>query len=412
MREHVDVRGTTARWTALLVSATLLVAACGTGDDLVFGGTNPTADAPADAAPTPDAATDTAVEVGDPDPTAAATPPTTGPVRTVTMSFTGDTLPHSPLWRRASDLTGGTGYDFYPMFADIAPIISRADVATCHLETPIAPAGEEFTTDPVYGVPPQIVSAMARAGYDRCSTASNHVLDRGVGGIDRTVDVLLENGMGQAGMARSELESLPEVFEVAGVRIGHLSYTYATNGIPIPSAEPWRTNLIDPVRIIRDANSARDLGADVVVVSIHWGTEKVTEPNDQQLVVAEQLTASGAIDLLIGHHAHVIQPIRQINGVWVAYGIGNILSNLPVNDAWPASSQDAVIVEFELELDSVGNVTVDTPTVVPTWVDKRNGWVIRDVGAELARADLDETRRTELQASFDRTAAVVGEYIP
>ena len=219
--------------------------------------------------------------------------------------------------------------------------------------------GEEFTTDPLYGVPPQIVTAMAQAGYDRCSTASNHVLDRGVGGIDRTVDVLVEHGMGQAGMARNELESLPEVFEAGGVRIGHLSYTYATNGIPIPSAEPWRTNLIDPVRIVRDANSARDLGADVVVVSIHWGTEKVMEPNDQQLAVAEELTASGAIDLIIGHHAHVVQPIQQINGVWVAYGIGNILSNLPVNDSWPASSQDAVIVEFEIEVDAVGNVSVD-----------------------------------------------------
>ncbi len=209
--------------------------------------------------------------------TAAGGPPS------VTMSFTGDTLPHSPLWRRANEYTGGTGYDFFPMFADVAPTISRADVATCHLETPIAPAGEEFTTDPLYGVPPQIVSAMAKAGYDRCSTASNHVLDRGVGGVDRTVEVLLENGMGQAGMARDELESLPEVFDVDGVRIGHLSYTYGTNGIPVPTAEPWRTNLIDPVRIIRDANSARDLGADVVVVSMHWGTEKVTEPNEQQL---------------------------------------------------------------------------------------------------------------------------------
>lgn len=100
---------------------------------------------------------------------------------------------------------------------------------------------------------------MARAGYDRCSTASNHVLDRGVGGIDRTVDVLDDNDMGQAGMARTELESFPDVFEVDGVRIAHLSYTYGTNGIPVPSAEPWRTNLIDPVRIVRDAKSARDL---------------------------------------------------------------------------------------------------------------------------------------------------------
>ena len=370
---------TRTRHAAALLTTLLLVSACAPADDLVSGGDDT-------------AAAGTTMPGSGPSPATTDPPFPSGTVRSVTMSFTGDTLPHSPLWRRAEEYTGGTGYDFFPMFADVAATISRADVATCHLETPIAPAGEEFTTDPLYGVPPEIVSAMAAAGYDRCSTASNHVLDRGVGGIDRTVEVLLENGMGQAGMARNELEGLPEVFDVDGVRIGHLAYTYATNGIPVPSAEPWRTNLIDPVRIIRDADSARDLGADLVVVSMHWGKEKVTEPNDQQLTVAEELTASGAIDLIVGHHAHVVQPIRQINGVWVAYGIGNILSNLPVSDAWPASSQDAAIVEFEIEVDDVGNVNIERPTVIPTWVDKQNGWVIRDVIAEFARADLDPAR--------------------
>jgi len=186
----------------------------------------------------------------------------------------------------------------------------------------------------------------------------------------------------------------------------------STNGIPVPSAEPWRTNLIDPVRIIRDAKSARDLGAEVIVASLHWGTEKVTEPNEQEVIVADEITASGAIDLVIGHHAHVVQPIEHVNGVWVAYGTGNILSNLPVDDAWPDASQDAMIVEFEIEVDSVGNVSIDAPSVIPTWVDKDNGWIIRDVGAQLARDDLDEARRSVLQASYDRTAAVVGDYLP
>ena len=351
----------------------------------------------------PDAPTETPAE---------APPDTSAPAsRVVTLSFTGDTLPHSPLWRGAASNAGGSGYDFFPMFASIAPIISRADLATCHLETPIAPAGEEFTTDPLYGVPPDIVTAMAQAGYDRCSTASNHVLDRGVDGIDRTVDVLTEHGMGQAGMARTEIESLPAPFDINGISLGHLSYTYGTNGIPVPDDEPWRTGLIDPARIIRDARSARDLGADVVVVSLHWGTEGQTEPNDEQLQVADEITASGVIDLVIGHHAHVVQPITKVNGVWVVYGLGNILSNLPVNDRWPASTQDAAIVEFDLEVDDVGTVVIDPPRAIPTWVDKQDGWVIRDVGAELRRSDLDDARRNELQRSFDRTAAVLGQYI-
>ncbi|WP_158412455.1 CapA family protein [Ilumatobacter nonamiensis] len=331
--------------------------------------------------------------------------------RSMTMAFTGDVLPHSPLWRGAAENAGGNGYDFFPMFAPIAPTVSAADLAVCHLETPIVPVGEELSTDPLYGVPPEVVSAMARAGYDRCSTASNHVLDRRVAGIDRTIEVLAENGMGQSGMARNELEAVPAVFDVNGISISHLSYTYGTNGLPIPAGEPWRTNLIEPARIIQDAQSARDLGADVVVVSMHWGTEGVTAPDDQQVAIADAITAGGAIDLVVGHHAHVLQPIEQVNGVWVAYGLGNVLSNHPAASQWPPETQDAAVVEFDVDIDSAGVVTISAPRVVPTWVDKPNGWVIRDVLADLASDTLDESRRQLLQASLDRTSSVLGDYV-
>jgi len=290
--------------------------------------------------------------------------------------------------------------------------LAASDLTVCHLETPIAPEGEEFTTDPLYGVPPEIVGAMSLAGYDRCSTASNHILDRYARGVDRTINVLEANGIGQSGSARNELETLPEVFEVNGIRMSHLSYTYATNGIPLPDGEPWRTNLIDPARIIRDAKVARDLGAEFVMASLHWGTEKLTEPNEQQITIANEVTASGAIDLIIGHHAHVVQPMAQVNGVWVAYGLGNILSNLPVNDAWPAASQDAVILEVDVRVGPDGVVDVGRPIVRPTWVDKDNGWVIRDVDATLGRDDLSEARRSQLESSRSRTAAVLGDFFP
>ncbi len=337
------------------------------------------------------------------------------PARSARLSFTGDTLAHSPLWHQAQRNAGGgggDGYDFFPMFTDIAGVLSSTDLAVCHLETPIAPDGEEFTTDPLYGVPPQIAEAMALAGYDRCSTASNHILDRYARGIDRTIDVLEQNGIGQSGSARNELESMPAVFEVNGIPMSHLSYTSATNGIPVPSDEPWRTNLIDSARIVRDAQVARDLGAEFVMASLHWGTEKVTEPNEQQIAVANEVTASGAVDLIIGHHAHVVQPMAQVNGVWVAYGLGNILSNLPVNDSWPASSQDAVILEVDVRVGPHGDVEVDRPTVRPTWVDKDDGWVIRDVDARLGRNDLSGGQRSRLEQSRERTALVLGEFFP
>ncbi len=107
-------------------------------------------------------------------------PPTTEPpVRSFTTAFSGDVLIHTPVWNKARKYAGGQGYDFVPMFQDIAPLVSSVDLAVCHMETPIAPPGEEPQTYPRYGVPKEIVPAIAAGGYDRCSTASNHSLDRG-----------------------------------------------------------------------------------------------------------------------------------------------------------------------------------------------------------------------------------------
>ena len=90
------------------------------------------------------------------------------------MAFTGDTLIHRPIVARANAYAGGSGYDFTPMFARIAPLVSSVDLAVCHMETPVAPPGEALSGHPIYGVPVEVLAAIADAGYDRCSTASTH----------------------------------------------------------------------------------------------------------------------------------------------------------------------------------------------------------------------------------------------
>jgi poly-gamma-glutamate capsule biosynthesis protein CapA/YwtB (metallophosphatase superfamily) len=344
--------------------------------------------------------------------TAASTTEPSGP-RRISLAFTGDTLAHSPLWRQAERNAagaGGTGYDFDPMLAGLAPVIASADLAVCHLETPIAPDGEDFTTFPLFGVPEQIADAIAAAGYDRCSTASNHTVDRGTAGIDRTVDVLESRGLGQSGMARVPAEIEPRVFEVNGIAISHLSYTFSYNGLSLPEGEEWRSAVIDPDRIIDDAIRARDLGAEVVIVSMHWGEEAVHRPTSFQYAVADRITASGAVDLVVGHHAHVVQPIEQVNGTWVLFGLGNVLSNLPTSSRWPAASQDAAAVTVDMTVDERGEVTVGRPVVHPTWVDKDAGWTVLLVDHELARDDISDGQRGRLERSLERTRAVLGDF--
>ncbi|MFZ9629995.1 MAG: CapA family protein, partial [Ilumatobacteraceae bacterium] len=333
------------------------------------------------------------------------------PARTVTMAFSGDVLIHTSLWEQARETAGGAGYDFSPMFAETEPIVAAADLGVCHLEVPIAPPGKEPSTFPLYGAPRELVAGIKSGGYDRCSTASNHTLDQGTAGIEATLAEFDAQQMGQSGMARSAAEIEPRVFDVNGVTICHLAYTWGFNGLSLPSDEPWRSAEIDPDRIIRDATAARELGAEVVVVSMHWGAETVAAVTSTQRSQADAITASGQVDLIVGHHTHVVQPIEQVNGVWTVFGMGNVLSNHPTRDFFPPSSQDGVIVTVSIEVAADGTVTVAMPVVHPTWVDRRNGFVIRDVLKDLADPDLDGGLRASLEESLDRTRRMVGDFI-
>ena len=340
------------------------------------------------------------------------------PPQTITFAFTGDVLSHTPLIDQAkrtaianSTTESKLDYDFRPMFQDIKPLVSGVDIAVCHLETPIAPDGEELSTYPFFGVPKEITTAIADAGFDRCSTASNHTYDRGNDGIDATVNALLASGVDESGMARTPSEIEPHIFTVKGIKICHLSYTFSYNGLVMPDETQWRSAIINTKRILRDAQRAREMGSQATIVSMHWGTEKDSNLNSMQTSIALELTASGLVDLIVGHHAHVVQPTKQVNGVWVMYGLGNVLSNLPTDERWPINSQDAVIATTSLTISSSGKAVFEKPVMHPTWVDKTHGWVIRDVQKSLQSSTVSYGLARELELSLGRTTQVLGDYI-
>ncbi|MFD8522551.1 CapA family protein [Streptomyces capillispiralis] len=254
-------------------------------------------------------------------------PSASGP-RPFTLVASGDVLPHSSVIERAHYDAGGTGYDFAPMLSGVRSVVAPADVALCHMET-VYGTGGDYTGYPLFKSPPEIARALAATGYDGCSTASNHTLDDGTEGIRRTLDALDRAGVRHAGSARTEGEArTPTVLRAGSARVAHLAYTYGTNGSPPPPDRPWAVDLIDEARIVADARAAREAGADVVVVSLHWGTEWQEAPDRQQLALARSLTASATggrpdIDLILGTHAHVPQAYEKVNGTWVVYGMGD-----------------------------------------------------------------------------------------
>ena len=176
---------------------------------------------------------------------AAAAPvelPAPPPPRTFTVVGSGDVLLHDMLWTQASRdavALGRTGMDFAPIFASVKPVVSAADVALCHLETPLASPEGPFRTYPMFNVPPQVTTALADLGYDSCSTASNHSLDYGMPGVVRTLDALDAVGIRHAGTARSQAESIsPTLLDANGVVVAHLSYSWSFNGLSRPAGKP------------------------------------------------------------------------------------------------------------------------------------------------------------------------------
>jgi poly-gamma-glutamate capsule biosynthesis protein CapA/YwtB (metallophosphatase superfamily) len=312
---------------------------------------------------------------------------------------TGDVLVHQDRALTAGALQDDGSYDFSGVLAPVAPLIGAADLAICHLETPVAPPGGPYRGYPRFAVQPEIVTALAGAGYDLCSTASNHSLDDGTEGLVRTLDALDAAGIAHTGTYRSEAESIePRIVEAGGVRVGHVAATFGLNGAPLPDGREWSVDVApvpDVDGLLAAAARARAAGAEVVVASLHCCVEYRHDPTDAQAAAVRALLASPDIDLVLGHHAHVVQPFEQIAGEWVAYGLGNHVAEHATR-GYP--TEDSVMARFTFTRGADGRFTVTTAQAVPLRIELgADGVTVRP--ADPATAD----RVTEV---LDRRGAV------
>jgi poly-gamma-glutamate synthesis protein (capsule biosynthesis protein) len=333
---------------------------------------------------------------------AAASPSAAAPITSFTLVATGDFISQPDLSQKSVQ-DGGFGQ----IMAALKPIVSTADVAICHMETPLAAPGDPWTGYPIFNAPPSLLDEAKELGYDSCSTASNHTIDYGWEGLVRTLDGLDRVGIKHAGSYRTELDAhTPNILDVHGVKLAHLSYTFSFNGLNLPEGKPWCANLIDPQAILAEARRAKAAGADLVAVSMHWGTEYVHDADVGQLGLARELLASPDIDLILGTHVHVVQPIEKIGSKWVLYGMGNVLVRFP--DGSPEETQDATITRFTFTKDA-GAWQVSKVEVVPTWTEYYPSPRIVDLAKELSRSDIAESRRATYQRAYDRIVRWVND---
>jgi poly-gamma-glutamate capsule biosynthesis protein CapA/YwtB (metallophosphatase superfamily) len=338
-------------------------------------------------------------------PAVSRVPSAPGPVvQSFDIVASGDLLIHGPVWQAATRPDGR--YDFRPLFAAVRPIVDRAALAVCHVETPMGPGPPSGY--PVFNSPKELARAIAWTGWDACSTASNHSVDKGQYGIGTTIRALHQAGVRHAGTARTAEESRRIlILRVRGLRIAFLSYTYGTNGLLLPN--PWSVNLISTRKIVADARRARRRGADFIVANMHWGSEYVHEPNQQQRDLARYLLRRHVVDVIVGQHAHVVQPVRRIARRYVVYGEGNLIS-AQTTACCPGESQDGLIAVLHIR--AVGTkAKVTGVDYVPTYVEHPS-FVVRPVGARLTALERAgqgaSALANALRISYRRTVSYAG----
>ncbi|WLD92670.1 CapA family protein [Alkalihalobacillus sp. AL-G] len=297
-------------------------------------------------------------------------PPPAEKTTTVELMAIGDILIHDTVYNTA--LTDSNQYDFTPMFENVKPYLQSADITMANQETMIGGTEIGVSTYPTFNSPYEVGDALKSVGVDIVTIANNHTLDRGEKAIINAIDHWDTIDMKYTGAYRSsEDRSTIRVIEKNDIVFSFLSYTYGTNGIPVPDGKPYLVNLIELDIIKSDIKKANEK-SDVVVVSLHFGDEYERLPNDEQKLVANEVALAGA-DIIIGHHPHVLQPpawIDRADGsrTFVAYSLGNFLSG----QRWDYKDIGG-IMQIEIEKHVKGEfetITLKNPSFLPTWVDR------------------------------------------
>ena len=296
----------------------------------------------------------------------------------ISLVMVGDALIHDKIYNEAKELGNGE-FDFKPMLEFVKPIVSKYDLAYYNQETILGGSDIGVSSYPSFNSPYEVGDAFMDAGFNLVSLATNHTIDRGERGVinsrnywnskySNCLDCVLAVGSYTSFYERDEFQYR----EVNNISYTMLNYTYGTNGIRVPSGKEYLVN-VWPVtgsnpskdnkyqeykeQVKKDIESVRDK-VDILMVAMHWGIEYQYSPNSYQLDMAEYL-ASLDVDIIIGTHPHVIQPITWIDDTLVIYSLGNFISaHEVVNMGNRVGLMSSVNITKVVEDDNV-SITID-----------------------------------------------------
>jgi len=244
-------------------------------------------------------------------------------IRRMSIVMVGDALIHGAVYLDARKSDGT--YDFSLMFKMIEPIIQDYDLKYYNQESIIG--GGKPSHYPRLNSPDEIGEDLVNIGFNLVSLANNHSFDKGESSI-RYSNKFWGNqeGVITAGTYSSqEARDNIVVYEQNDIKYSFLSYTTKTNGLKSSKGNEYLVNVYEEELVAQDIAKAKEQGAEVIIVAMHWGDEYTHTPNNEQKEIATYLSSLG-VNLIIGTHSHVIQPIDYIDNTLVVYSLGNFIS--------------------------------------------------------------------------------------
>ena len=372
-------------------------------------------------------------------PTTQPTEPTQPPVTkvsTATLGATGDILLHDLVIQSGLDSATNT-YNYDNIFKYIKNYAGQMDWAAANLEVTLCgdDNGFGYKGYPCFNSPDAIVDAAKNAGFDMLLTANNHSFDTGIKGFLRTQEVIKDRNLDYIGTRYEETDKPYVIKEINGIKIGMICYTYNTgvdangnvflNGMPLTAQASRLINSFTYSdltgfyeKLAGELTAMRAEGAEAIMLYIHWGDEYSTKPNATQKKMAQALCDLG-IEVIVGNHAHVAQPVELLTNTQDAskktlclYSMGNSISNIRRGPSYPAETEDGMLFSVTFAKYSDGTVLLESASVLPTWVNRyevsgvskfciltmQEGW----------EENAEKTVKELCRESYKRTMAIVG----
>ena len=385
----------------------------------------------------------TAPEATEPETEATTAPTEPEPekvIATATISAQGDLLMHSPVFDTCKQSDGT--YNFESIFRYTNDLLATMDYAVANLETTFGGPNHPHVANKSFCCPDELAADAVKAGYDMLLTANNHSGDTTGEGIIRTLEVARAAGLATLG-SQMPGEKRYSIVEINGIRIGMVAYTWAfkesadgfsLNGL-LPIADEGQMNYFpnaNPEKLYTQAEEImadmKAEGAEATVMYIHWGNEYEIRENQRQRDIAQKLCDIG-FDVIVGGHAHVVQPMALLESTVdpdhktvCIYSLGNAVSNQRsgVSQLFPPGyTEDGAIFTMTFEKYSDGSVYLAGSDVIPTWVNMNTNTGAKEYNILPLIKDKEEAWEADfgLQAnqlnsakkSYDRTMKIVGE---